>query len=61
MSDEGYYVCWFCGWPGCNGECESDKICPKCGKDELKPYKDFYCCYACGELVNKLYIKKMYD
>ncbi len=23
--DEEYYVCWYCGWPGCDGECEEHK------------------------------------
>jgi len=28
-------------------------ICPHCKQDELKPYKDFYCCYGCGEIVRQ--------
>ena len=27
------------------------KKCPYCNQAELKPYKDFYCCYGCGEIV----------
>ena len=29
-------------------------ICPYCEQDELKPYKNFYCCYGCGEIVKKV-------
>lgn len=25
--------------------------CPNCNSDELKPYKNYICCYSCGELI----------
>jgi len=28
--------------------------CPYCKSDELKPYKDFYCCYGCGKIVKNI-------
>ena len=32
--------------------------CPYCKSDELKPYKDFYCCYGCGKTVESEIAKK---
>ena len=32
--------------------------CPYCGRDELKPYKSFYCCYGCGRFVTSDLYKK---
>lgn len=26
--------------------------CPICNSTELKPYKQFICCYGCGELLD---------
>lgn len=27
------------------------KACPECGGKDVRPYKDHFCCYECGEYL----------
>ena len=35
------------------------EVCPHCGAKDLKPYAHFYCCYTCGELINRKHYEKI--
>ena len=30
------------------------ELCPECKMPDIKPYKNYYCCYACGHIFNRL-------